>query len=135
MKRNFIVTILIAIVGLSMMQDKLPQVKTKAQADLNWEKKVELIGEYKVMMLPMSKRPGSKLMRSSRAEIKLGKFAIALERDKAGIRDSAEVKKFEGKKVKVVGTLYKMVNLWGDGTEQSIISPAIMEVEKIQLAN
>jgi hypothetical protein len=95
-------------------------------------KKVELIGEYKVMLLPMSKRPGSKLMRSSRVEIRLGKFSIALERDKAGIRDTVEVKKFEGKKVKVIGTIYEIMNLWGDGTEQSIVMPVVTNIESIE---
>lgn len=113
---------------------KLPQVSTEDAFKKNDGKKIVLVGTYTPMMLPQSKRPGSPMIASGRVSINLGQYEIALDRDKKGFRDSTEVKKFSGKKVKVTGTASKMSTLWGNGEEQSIIMPAILDIKKIELS-
>lgn len=129
------VLILSATIGATTMHNsKLPEVTTAETFKKNDGKKIILIGTYTPMMLPKSKRPGSPMIPSGRVSINLDRYEIALDRDKKGYRDSTEVKKFSGKKVKVTGTASKMTTLWGSGQEQSIVMPAILEVKNIELA-
>jgi len=125
--------VLSGIFSASFMSNP-PTVTTKEEFEKHYDQKVILVGTYTPLMLPESKRPNSKKINSGRVSIRLGDFDVALDRDKKGLRSKQEVKKFSGKKVKVKGTIQKMVTLWGDGTQQSIIMPAILEIESIEIS-
>ena len=129
----FLVTLFTAMT-MGINPGELTEVKTKAEAEKNWDKKVVLVGTYETMMLPKSARPNSELISSPRIIIKIDGDEIALDRGEKGIRGDEEKKKFLGKKVKVTGTLRKFATLWGDGTESSIIMNCITDIKSVEPA-
>lgn len=133
MIKLFAYLLLSCTISASVMS-QIPTVTTKQEFENNHEKKVVLVGTYTPLMLPQSKRPNSKKINSGRVSIQLDDFDVALDRDKKGIRSKEEVKKYSGKKVKVTGTIYKNMTLWGTGQEQSIVMPVILDIEKIEWA-
>lgn len=134
MAKIFICFMLSLTLGNTVMEKRLPVVKTEKEFMENTDKKVILVGTYTGMMLPKSKRPGSPMIKTDRVSIGLGDFEVALETGDTGYRSKEEREKYAGKKVKVTGTIYKTLTLWGNGEEQSIVMPAIKDIKLIELA-
>lgn len=110
-----------------------PYVATGPELERHWDEKVILVGIYREMLLPKGKRPGSPLVLSRRIIIVLPGISLALETHEAGYRSLEEKKKYMNKRVKVAGTIRRMVQLWGTPEEQAIVMPAIKEIESIEL--
>lgn len=108
-------------------QDKsLPLVTTEEEFKVHSDgQKVVLIGSYTIMSLP-----DSKFMSRSMVNIKLGSFEVLLERDEKEKRSKEEVKKFSGKKVKVIGLIYQNIRPWGNIFPG--VMPAIVDIESIE---
>lgn len=118
--------------------DILPIITKKEEVTSNENKTVSLIGTYKKLYLPIKKkRPGEKKPKkefSGRICIELDDHTeVAVEINDKGLRPSEEIKKFENKKVVVIGTLYKNHVLF-DGPENMNVT-CIKNIESIELKN
>jgi hypothetical protein len=99
-----------------------------------WGRRVRVIGRYERMMLPTSARPGAPSEPSGRVEVVVGRRSLALDTHARGIRSEEEVQRFVGRRVVVVGTAREHAQLWGRPDEAAIVSAALVDVERIELA-
>lgn len=111
---------------------KTIEIKNESELQLNWGATVVVFGIYETMLLPKSKRPDSPLIDSGRIQIRIGNTRLALEVQSAGFRTLEEQDLYLNQKVKVTGTLVNWAQLWGYPDEQSIIMPALLNIQQIE---
>jgi hypothetical protein len=116
-----------------MNMEYFPEVNSKTDVDSLDGKKVAVIGIYEQMNV--AKRPGAEPSYIGRANVILSDSTyVMIESGDEGIRQKKEIKSFDGKRVRIEGTLYKRRNAWGDGTQATIVGACVNDITSISLS-
>jgi hypothetical protein len=106
-------------------------IETLEELEKHFSESVTITGIYK--QINGAKRPGTYAPSGRACIILSDNHSVAINTQSSGIRPKEELEQMEGKKVTVRGLFMGRQTLWGDGTQASIVSNALLGVSEVKL--